>query len=99
MDCDSGTRMSASPAKNSVGVFTFATSLTGELVQNMSTGAFFCHGVPGNHVRRNAVLSVCPHNDVQFATPTPADAALNRSVIVTSLLTSVPPALQPMITS
>ena len=31
--------------------------------------------------------------------PAPDDAALNRSVIVTSLLTSVPPALQPITTS
>ena len=32
-DCGIGTRSSFSPTKNSVGVFTFATSLSGELFQ------------------------------------------------------------------
>ena len=74
--------MSASPAKKSVGVFTFDTSLIGELFQNASIGAFFCHGVPPNHVRRNDVLSVCPQSDVQFATPTPdADYARQREIV------------------
>src|SRR5712671_2982406 len=88
--------MSDSPAKNSVGVFTFDTSLIGEFFQNASMGAFFSHGVPPNHVRRNDVLSVCAQRDVQFATPAPAEPALNRSVSVTCLLTSGPPALQPI---
>ena len=59
IDCAIGTRVSASPTKNSVGVFTFATSLIGELFQNRSNGAFFCHGVPPNHVPAERVLSVC----------------------------------------
>src|SRR5882672_3664573 len=60
IDCSFGTRVSASPAKNSVGVFTFDTSLIGELLQNRSNGASLRHGVPPNQVRRNDVLSVCP---------------------------------------
>src|SRR5262245_9964619 len=91
--------MSASPAKNSVGVFTFAASFTGELLQNASNGAFFRHGVPPNQVRRNETLSLWPHSEIQFAMPAVADAALKRSVVVISLLTSVPPALIPMITT
>src|SRR5216684_2537024 len=34
IDCASGTRVSLSPAKNNVGVFTFAMSLIGEFCQN-----------------------------------------------------------------
>src|SRR5262249_46947669 len=41
IDCAIGTRGSASPAKNSVGVFAFATSFSGESFQYASIGAFF----------------------------------------------------------
>ena len=41
-------------------------------------------------------MSLCAYIEIQFATPAPDDAALKRSVIVISLLTSVPPALHPM---
>src|SRR6185436_10571695 len=99
IDCSLGTRVSASPAKNSVGVLTLDTSLIGELFQNSSTAASLRHGVPPNHVRRNDVLSVWPYNEIQFEMPAPDDASLNRSVIVTSLSTSVPPALHPVSTS
>src|SRR3954470_6655359 len=68
-DCSFGTRVSASPAKNSVGVLTFDTSRIGELSQNTVNGASLRHGVPPNQVRRNDVLSVCPYSEIQFETP------------------------------
>src|SRR5215216_6582278 len=97
-DCATGTRVSASPAKNNVGVFVFDTSLIGELFQNKSNDDSFRHGVPPNHVRRNEMLSVCPYSEIQFEIPAPDEATLKRSVIVTSLSTSVPPALHPIST-
>src|SRR5436305_202236 len=95
-DCSFGTRGSFSPTKNSVGVFTFAASLTGEAFQNVMMGAFFCHGVPPNHAVRSSRRSLCANIEIQSAAPAPDEAALNRGVIVTSLFVRWPPALQPM---
>src|SRR4051812_34966646 len=85
IDCGIGTRGSRSPTKKIVGVFTFATSLSGELFQYASIGAFFCHGVPPNQGVRNARMSLCAYIEIQFAAPAPDEAALKRSVNVTSL--------------
>src|SRR5205085_838405 len=98
-DCSGGTRGSFSPTKNNVGVVTFATSFKGEWFRNNASGAFFCHGVPPNQIVRPARISVCAYMDAQSAAPAPADAALNRVVMVISLFVRWPPALHPIIAS
>src|SRR5437868_15339299 len=84
--CGSGTRASSWPASNNVGVRTRAASLIGELFHNRSIGASFCHGVPPNHTTRSARVSVSANIDVQLAAPAADEAALKRSLTVTSLL-------------
>ena len=70
-DCASGTRASFSPAKKSVGVFTFATSLIGELFQIDVDRASFCHGVPPKYTVRFDRESLWRYIEIQFATPAP----------------------------
>src|SRR3954464_1132482 len=97
--CGSGTRASSWPAISRVGVRTRDASLIGELFQNRSIGAAFCHGVPPNHTTRPLRVSLSANIDVQFAAPDADEAALNRSVTVISLLVRCPPALQPITAS
>src|SRR5260221_12773224 len=95
-DCGIGTRASSWPTKNSVGVFTRAASLSGELVQYASIGASACHGEPPNQSVRPARSSVCASIEVQSAAPADDEAALNRLVNVISLFVRGPPALHPI---
>src|SRR5258708_11041667 len=81
-DCACPTRGSFSPTKKIVGVFTRATSFTGDAAHSRSIGASFCHGVPPNHGIRYARISDCANSEIQFAMLAPADAALKRSVVV-----------------
>src|SRR4030095_3947809 len=85
IDCGIGTRGSRSPTKKIVGVLTLATSLSGELFQYASIGAFVCTGVPPNQGVRKARMSLCAYIEIQFAAPAPDAAALKRSVKVTIL--------------
>ena len=85
-DCGSPTRVSLSPLTNGVGVVTFATSFSGDMFQTRSNRRVLLPRRPADPWDAVQGDSLCANNEIQFAMPAPDQAALKRSVIVTSLL-------------